>query len=252
VPPPGPGGSGGRPTTQHSMSNAPDARGRLGSQSAEAGHRRQRNAELATYTPCGGRLELRVPRHARAPPGIGILPELVLGALAHEPPAVDPSGDDRGTCVPCRAKRRDPHNVPALETHEKRSAVALSGGDSSCPKSAVRAVPARLLLLCLLLRSSWLTVEGGRYVAAGVLHRRGGRAALAVSVSVGWWRSNSQLSPPCRQTSEFSGGCGGLAPPARRLVLVRSEHVVGRRPGCRNAWRSGTLGVAGEPQWPLR
>ena len=42
-----------------------------------------------------------------------------------------------------------------------------------------------LLLLCLLLRSSWLTVEGGRQIgAAGLLHRRGGRAALAVSVSV--------------------------------------------------------------------
>jgi hypothetical protein len=39
--------------------------------------------------------------------------------------------------------------------------------------------------LCLLLRSSWLTVEGGREIgAAGVLHRRGGRAALAMSVGV--------------------------------------------------------------------
>ena len=46
-------------------------------------------------------------------------------------------------------------------------------------------MPARLLLLCLLLRSSWLTVEGGRQIgAAGVLHSRGGRAALAVSVGV--------------------------------------------------------------------
>ena len=50
------------------------------------------------------------------------------------------------------------------------------------PEAAVRAVPARLLLLCLLLRSSWLTVEGDRHVgAAGVLHNhRGGRAAVAV------------------------------------------------------------------------
>ena len=38
--------------------------------------------------------------------------------------------------------------------------------------------------MCLLLRSSWLTVEGGRQIgAAGVLHRRGGPAASAVSVS---------------------------------------------------------------------
>ncbi len=44
---------------------------------------------------------------------------------------------------------------------------------------------ARLLLLCLLLRSSWLTVEDDRHVgAAGVLHRQGGRAAVAVSVGV--------------------------------------------------------------------
>ena len=64
-------------------------------------------------------------------------------------------------------------------------------------------------------------VEGSRHGAAGSPHRRGGRAALAGSVRVGWWRSNSQLSPPRRQTSEFSGGCGGLAPPARRLVLVQ-------------------------------
>jgi hypothetical protein len=54
-----------------------------------------------------------------------------------------------------------------------------------CPKAAVRAMPARLLLLCLLFRSSWLTVEGDRHVgAAGVLHRRDGRAAVAVRVGV--------------------------------------------------------------------
>ena len=45
----------------------------------------------------------------------------------------------------------------------------------SCPKSAVRAVPARLLLLCLLLRSSWLTVETGRQVGIARVHRRGGQ-----------------------------------------------------------------------------
>ena len=33
------------------------------------------------------------------------------------------------------------------------------------PDAAVRAVPARLLLLCLLLRSSWLTVEDDRHSA---------------------------------------------------------------------------------------
>jgi hypothetical protein len=37
----------------------------------------------------------------------------------------------------------------------------------------------------------------------------------------GSWPSSSQLSQPRRQTSEFSGPWGGLAPPARRLVLVQ-------------------------------
>ena len=60
----------------------------------------------------------------------------------------------------------------------KNPFIAMQG---FCPKAAVRAMPARLLLLCLLFRSSWLTVEGDRHVgAAGVLHRRGGRAAVAV------------------------------------------------------------------------
>ena len=33
------------------------------------------------------------------------------------------------------------------------------------PGATLRVVPARLLLLCLLLRSSWLAAEGGRQVA---------------------------------------------------------------------------------------
>ena len=56
--------------------------------------------------------------------------------------------------------------------------------DSLCPKAAVAAMPLRLLLLCLLLKSSWLTVEGGRPVDSGVLHRRGEPAAVAVRVAV--------------------------------------------------------------------
>ena len=68
-------------------------------------------------------------------------------------------------------------------------------------KPAVRVVPARLpqpaaLVLVLLLRSSWLTVEAGRQIgAAGVLHRRGGRAALAVSVAVAVGVPNQQSRP---------------------------------------------------------
>ena len=82
--------------------------------------------------------------------------------------------------------------------------------------------------MCLLLGSSLLTVEGGRHTrAAGVLHRRGGRAVLAVLVSVGGWCPNSQLSPLRRHTSEFSGGCGGLA--RRRDGSSSSNSKVGSR-----------------------
>jgi hypothetical protein len=55
-------------------------------------------------------------------------------------------------------------------------------------------VPPRLLLLCLLLRSSWLMVEGGRQIgAAGLLYRRGGGAAVAVGQR-GCWRSRAAVS----------------------------------------------------------
>ena len=46
-------------------------------------------------------------------------------------------------------------------------------------------MPAMLLLLCLLSRRSWLTVEGDRQASdVRVLHRRGGRAAVASPVGV--------------------------------------------------------------------
>jgi hypothetical protein len=64
--------------------------------------------------------------------------------------------------------------------------------------------PHPLLLLCLLLRSSWLTVEGDYHVgAAGVLHRQGGRAAVAVSVGVACSFQSSSAGCPDR----VSGGC---------------------------------------------
>jgi hypothetical protein len=67
----------------------------------------------------------------------------------------------------------------------------------SWPEAAVRTVPARLLLLCLLFRGSRLTVVGDRHVgAAGVLHRRGRRAAVAVRVGVaGAFQRSSVPSP---------------------------------------------------------
>jgi hypothetical protein len=60
--------------------------------------------------------------------------------------------------------------------HEGGSAVSwVIRAERGCltPDAAVRAVPARVLLSCLLFRSLWLMVEGDRHFsAAGVLHRR--------------------------------------------------------------------------------
>ena len=65
--------------------------------------------------------------------------------------------------------------VPLLKRAARSRLLVLSEGSSPGDASEW------LLLLCLLLRSSLLTVEGDRHVgAAGVLHRRGGRADVAV------------------------------------------------------------------------
>jgi hypothetical protein len=64
----------------------------------------------------------------------------------------------------------------------------------------------------------------------------------------GSWCSSSQLSQPRRQTSECSGRWGGLAPRARRLVLVQldSERSLGSEQSVRgaSALRAGGPAVA--------
>jgi hypothetical protein len=104
------------------------------------------------------------------------------------------------------------------------AAVAVTVRGQFCPEAAVRAVPARLLLSCLLLRSSWLTVEGDRHFgAAGVLRRRGGRAAVAVRVGVAGrvperkgYSARSGLLLCRRQAGTIGGPVGpSLAAPRR-------------------------------------
>ena len=161
----------------------------------------------------------------RATAGLSSYPDANAGTQRRAPATPPP----RGTATPQAMLKRAGGSARHRARHalgdgrDSRDAKGRAGANRVCPEAAVPAVPARPLLLCLLLGSSWLTVEGDRHGSAGVPHRRGGRAALAGSVSVGWWRANWQLSPPRRQTSEFSRGCGGLAPPARRLVLVHSR-----------------------------
>ena len=86
-----------------------------------------------------------------------------------------------------RGNRAGPVRLAPCQTIGIARAVrtGASARGCLCPKAAVRAMPARLLLLCVLFGSSWLAAEGGRQVgAAGVLYRRGGRGAVAVSVGV--------------------------------------------------------------------
>ena len=94
------------------------------------------------------------------------------------------------------------------------------------PDAAVRAVPARLLLLCLLLRSSWLTVEGGRQIgAAGVLYRRGGGQLWPCRSA---WLLAFQLRSSCRAGTD-----------AWILTRMQESEGYGRRLGsahARSAW----------------
>ena len=88
------------------------------------------------------------------------------------------------------------------------------------PDAAVRAVPARVLLSCLPSRSSWLTVEGDRHFgAAGVLHRRGVQAAVAVRVGVA-------PSVPEEQRRMARSG------QSRLLQVARSGSGADDGPGC--------------------
>jgi hypothetical protein len=110
-----------------------------------------------------------------------------VGDLSADPP--DACSRVAGQLTRDARLLQSPRSGTVAGGHTLAAGIAQNGqrgaGCWFCPKAAVRAVPARLLLLCLLFRSSWLTVEGDRHVsAAGVLHRRGGRAAVAVSVGV--------------------------------------------------------------------
>ena len=84
----------------------------------------------------------------------------------------------------------------ARSSHQRRR----RSRDPVCPKAAVRAMSAMLLLLCLLFRSSWLTVEGGRQAAASP-GRTGSRGRVGRR---GWWRSILEVSRSPRSSHEIA------------------------------------------------
>jgi hypothetical protein len=138
-----------------------------------------------------------------------------------------------------------------------------SGRGCFTPDAAVRAMPARVLLSCLLVRSSWLTVEGDRHFgAAGVLHRRGGRAAVAVRVGVAHSVATQQsrrlkschstllgLARSGSTTQDCSCGLTGQAlvvgcyaiPPISTAAPRRGARLPGRQRGSRKRRGCGGL-----------
>ncbi len=98
-------------------------------------------------------------------------------------------------------------------------------GCSIWSDAAVRAVSARLLLLCLLLRSSWLAAEGRRQVgAARVLHRPGPTGSCGRVGGRGCWRSEPAVSP----TAIWSPTTAGTGPQRQRnfcTPIARSSRV---------------------------
>jgi hypothetical protein len=103
----------------------------------------------------------------------------------------------------CRFRRLPRQNQLSATRVERLAFGELRGPGGSlgrarrgrfCPKAAVRAMSARLLLLCLLFRSSWLTVEGGRgrrRHSAASPGRTGSRGRVGRR---GWWRSTAGVS----------------------------------------------------------
>jgi len=95
---------------------------------------------------------------------------------------------------------------------------------------------------------------GGRPLARPATERAGANTSRRRGhYCCAWWSGSAAHRGRGRRgtsTGGLPGRCSSRPRSPRRLVVVRSEHIDRRRPGCRNAWRS-TLGVAGELSAPL-
>jgi hypothetical protein len=135
----------------------------------------------------------------------------------------EPANGDR--CRRLLSPERGSLDAARRQTYARAHVVQRGASCWFCPDAAVPAMPARLLLLCLLLRSLWLTVEGDRPVgAAGVLHRRGGPAAVAVRVGVAGGVPEEQCQELLLEASRLLQVAqpAAEADPCEPLLLVRS------------------------------
>ena len=105
------------------------------------------------------------------------------------------------------AERRPRGRPSAAGFHQSGHVFVADPVAAFCPKAAVRAMqsgaspPARLLLLCVLFRSSWLAVEGGRgrrRHSAASPGRTGGRGRVGRR---GCWRSKTGNDPSPREVA---------------------------------------------------
>jgi hypothetical protein len=102
---------------------------------------------------------------------------------------------------PASGDLRDPDARPSAA-----AAVLVRG--RPCPKSAVPPVPARLLILCLLFRSSWRRVEGDRHIGAAGVHIAAPGSPGGAS-RCGFWRPEAVVSGVPVRGSQPAARSGG-------------------------------------------
>jgi hypothetical protein len=176
---------------------------------------------------CGGGRQPQTSRHSRAVPG-RLPPTLHCRGPAL---AVGPAAERWAGRVVLVA-RCEADVVYGAETCVRVGACTRSQRgrrDSLCPKAAVRAMPSRLLLLCVLFRSSWLAVEGGRgrrRQSAASPGRTGRRGRVGRR---GWWRSAAAASARLDPGAETCCLTPGAVTPARLPLGPKSASTAQAR-----------------------
>ena len=120
------------------------------------------------------------------------------------------------------------HNCLRVRAGMRVAWLPLSEGSSP-------AMPARMLLLCLPSRSSWLTTEGARGRRRHSAASSGGRAAVAGTVGVAGGVPLGAVSPASVTRVETAASS-----PVRKscwCCRIRDKREVGRA-GCGHSWRS--------------
>ena len=143
----------------------------------------------------------------------------------------EPPGASERRQVPAPAlPERGSLDAARRQTHARAHVGSEELAAGLVPRAAVRAMPARLLLLCLLFRSSWLTVEDGRSRRRHSAASPGRTAAVAVSVGVaGGVPLQNSKSRRSRCSRLLLLGGGRSEPRAAPAHAFRGSQARGRR-----------------------